>query len=369
MAVSVNACVDVIAVADDNVFDILLGTLAEDITAKRNSKSILKYRWVFHIPIFCVLYHKPKLIIKFGEFRRNLGDIYGVNTVPVLGHNCNVIDLADALKFDECTKELLKVYEVDKTDMRDVNQSDVFAALLNIGKLHEILAMNGVLERTIKRLCENGRDIRARNSRGKSVLHEAVLNMSSFEVFDTIISQGGDVDSTDHYGITALLSFISKAIYYRSRMPEVVKILKLLLSQNPCIISNTDVIKKAIEYDKRKCHDVFDKTSPDDVETHYEAQRTSEKYTIAKEMCLLPWLYKYGFPVSQTDIDEIELEIPGYKTVFDINLNSPRCLKDITRLNIRETYQGKRLFTVINAIPIPNCIKDYILMQQFNCSG
>ncbi|XP_053404323.1 uncharacterized protein LOC123545600 [Mercenaria mercenaria] len=359
MACTVDYCVSAIADADVEAFDLFLQKLVQKITAYQRSKGIVKFRWVSDIPVFCTLCNNPEFIVKVGEFRRQLENIYESSIVHCLGPIATVTDLANALKFKECSKELEKLYTRKENDSRIRSDFDLFSAILITGKYYGILVDFGVTVKTLKRLCENGRDIRACGPSGRSVLHEAILHMSPYEVLETIISQ---------YGVSAFSSFMFKVIYYKGRQPEVVKILKLFLYQNPCIQSNIGVIQKTIQYDRIKFPDISEDTFSEDRKNENEAQRHSGKYTHPQEeLRLLPWLYKYGFPFSRADRDEIDIpSLFGDVLTYDLDLDQPRQLIDIARIKIRTMYHGSMLHKVLNSIKIPSSVKDYILMKEFD---
>lgn len=361
MACTVEFCISSIVDQDDEAFELLLQKLNQEITANRKSKSILKFNWVFDIPVFCTLCNNPGFIIKTREFRRQLQNVNNVCRKPCLGHKFTVVDLAKTLKFEDCSKELQKMYATDDIDTHKSDDFDIFAAVLNLGKLYKALIDYDVILNTVKRLSGNGFDICARGPCGRSVLHEAIKHTYNYEMFETIFSLGGDVNSADDFAMTAFSSFVFKAPYYRITSLEVVRILKLFLYQNPSLSANLDVMKKAIKYDRVKLADIFVGTN------EFRDDHTTDRLALQDELRFVPWLYKCGFIISQSDRDEAGISDFNNTVTYSLRCDCPRQLKEIARISIRSAYTGRKLHNIINSLQLPSSFRNYILMKELTC--
>lgn len=354
-------CLKAIAEDDAKEFELVLHRVKQ-LVIKVRKVNLADVKWIQDIPLLCTLYNNPRFIKKV---RETLKHFYSFRPSSSLGNDLNVTDLARALNFKKCTENLLNLYSKSKEDVEYIPVAadfSIFIGILNVGKLYGLDP--NIIVQNFNNLVSNGLDICARGPAGRTVLHEAVLKMSSPSIYRTIFSLGYDVNSTDNFGATALLLFIWKVYHYKSRYEEIVKILKLFLYENPDTSLNTCIVEKAISYDKMRFPDEEDE-SDGDIDMEDNAQGIEQQGDRKERLRLLPLLYKAGFQIAQRERDSIELpSLFSRRVTYNIALNHPRSLKDIARIAIRVAYPGRNLHKIVNALILPTSVKDYILMKD-----
>lgn len=355
-------CLKAIAEDDAKEFELVLHRVKQ-LLIKVRKASLADVKWIQDIPLLCILYCNPRFIKKVREILKHF---YSFRPSSSLGNDLSVIDLARALNCKKCTENLLNLYSKSKGGVKDVPVAadfNIFTGILNVGKLYGLDP--NIIIRNLNSLVSNGLDICARGQAGRTVLHEAVLKMSSPSIYRSIFSLGYDVNCTDNFGATALLLFIWKVYHYKSRYEEIVKILKLFLYENADTSLNACIVEKAISYDKMRFPDEED-VSDGDVDMEDNDQGIEQHGDRKERLRLLPLLYKAGFRISQRERDTIELpSLFSRRVTYNIALNNPRSLKDIARIAVRVTHPGRNLHRIVNTLILPTSVRDYILLKDF----
>ncbi|XP_060554718.1 uncharacterized protein LOC132715685 [Ruditapes philippinarum] len=365
-----DTCLEAILDKDVETFEQVLQDIQQNSTQQRRSK------WVQHIPVLCTMCNNHIFLEKV---RLQLGDVYNFESSACLGDRISVFEIAHFLDYRECIEILIKLYgEPSKNKSEETNllRKDfyMFANILNIANLFSSYlqdSVSNIVIRYFRRLVENGLDIRVRGPRNTTLLHEAISKLCTFEIVNTLFSHGCDINSVDDNGRNALSLFLGQARFSKCMAHEIILILRRLLYQNPVTSIDGGVIINAIFYDRKKFPDDYD-LSDDEFCTDTESARINEDESFEKEhpneyLRLLPWLYKYGFHISQANRDLIESPNLFTQSIkYNLSLSSPRTLKSRARVVFRDAYPGQRLHEVMTAITLPPSIREYILMECLN---
>jgi hypothetical protein len=313
------------------------------------------------------------------KVRLQLDDVYTFESSACLGAMVSVFDIAHFLDYRECMEILIKLYgepSKNKGEETTVLRRDfyMFSNIFDIANLFSSYLQDSVASIVIqyfRRLVENGLDIRARGPRNTTLLHEAISKLCTFEMVNTLFSHGCDINSVDDNGRSVLSLFLGQARVSKRMAHDIIFILRRLLYQNPVTSIDGGVIINAIFYDRKKFPDDYD-LSDDEFCTDTEIARINEDESFEKEhpneyLRLLPWLYKYGFHISQANRDLIESPNLFTQSIkYNLSLSCPRTLKSRARVVFRDAYPGQRLHEVVNAITLPPSIREYILMECLN---
>lgn len=276
----------------------------------------------------------------------------------------DIIRFAKTMKYDACAEELQKLYLEDQ-EGETTNGSNLLITLLSFDKSYGI-DLN-VFTRSANLIVRNSYDINSKNVQGRTMLHEAVIMDTKLEKMAALFEFGYDINVGDKFGITPFVMLCNKArnvdfASLHKPAGNFVTLVKLFIFENPSVICTQKVTNQIFNYDFRL----------------YRIASSSDMTDQSLDnLRLVPLLHAHGYDFShckEGPSPDGNTYVPGigkmiifphcFSDALFIIQRTPRTLKEICRVVLRQHYTGRNIRKFVSIVKIPDCITDYILLKD-----
>ena len=202
---------------------------------------------------------------------------------------------------------------------------------------------------------------------------DSYFNSSFNSMLYVLLELGADIDTIDKTGKTVLLKLFTcenGEFYNFETIMDLLTAVKIILQQNPSIGLNRNAANIAIELDSYLENKVMDKLY-DDLSGDYIID-TGRQAVVLKPAgdgavrYIGPVLIYCGFPATTQTLEAaFERSLPSEEQEYLRQcLEFPRALKLRCRDILRKHFRGRQIHAFMNAVDVPQRIKDFILLND-----